>query len=92
VTTCFLGASICCLLVLFVVGAYTDVTKTGHGYATDFVRVVQTSFSCTERLSKGDGTAGAMGALAPAMPKPWGRKYPFAPAIIYESSHKSRSE
>jgi len=32
----------------------------------------------------GVGTVGATGALAPAMQKPWGRKYLFAPAIIYQ--------
>ena len=32
----------------------------------------------------GVGTAGTTGALAPAMLKLWGRKYLFAPAIIFK--------
>ena len=35
-----------------------------------------------ELTTIGVGTAGATGALAPAMVKPRGRKYLFAPAII----------
>jgi len=42
--------------------------------------------------SKGVGTAGATGALAPAVLKPRGRKCLFAAAIIYEPRHKSWSE
>jgi len=39
--------------------------------------------SCSARVHPtGVGTAGATGAFAPAMPKPRGRKYLFAPAII----------
>ena len=36
---------------------------------------------------KGVGTAGAMGALAPAMLKPRGRKFLFSPAIIWQVHH-----
>jgi len=41
--------------------------------------------------SRGVGTAGATGALAPAMLKPWGREYLFAPTIfshIFENEMK----
>jgi len=42
--------------------------------------------------SKGVGTAGATGALAPAILKPRGRKYLFAPAIICQDYQLVDSE
>jgi len=39
----------------------------------------------TGSIGEGVGTAGATGTLAPAMLKPRGRKYLFAPAIICQA-------
>ena len=64
---------------LIIIQYLHGVLKSSHGLGR---RACVVTCNVRARTHRGVGTAGATGALAPAMLKPRGREYLFAPAIF----------